>query len=307
MRSVEIPTPEGPLHALRFGPAQPGDGKVVLAAHGITASAMSFVAVARALPADWTLIAVDLRGRGRSSALPGPFGMDRHAEDLAAVAKHFPQPMVLTGQSMGAYAALRAAARFPSLFVHLVLIDGGLPLPVPAGADPAAVLAATVGPAVARLRMTFPSEAAYVDFFRSHPALAASWNDDLAAYVRYDVAGEPGSIRSRVNPDAVAADGRDLLAGAAAFGADLRSLRLPAHLLYAPRGMLGQEPGMLPQPLVDQWTRQSPLTARLVADCNHYTILTDPVAADQVARALVDTCEWPRPDCAACPTGRTPA
>ncbi len=137
--------------------------------------------------------------------------------------------------------------------------------------------------------MTFPSEEAYVDFFRGHPALAASWNDDLAAYVRYDVAGEPGAIRSRVNPDAVAADGRDLLAGAAAAGEDLRSLRLPTRLLYAPRGMLGQEPGMLPQPLVDQWTRQSPLTARLVADCNHYTILTDPAAAGRIAQALIDT------------------
>lgn len=286
MRSVEIPTPDGPLHALRFGPPEPGDGKVVLAAHGITASAMSFVAVARALPADWTLIAVDLRGRGRSCALPGPYGMDRHAADLAAVAENTTGPVVLAGQSMGAYAALRAAARFPDLFARLVLIDGGLPLPVPAGADPAAVLEATVGPAVARLTMTFPSEEAYVEFFRGHPALAASWNDDLTAYVRYDVAGEPGAVRSRVNPDAVLADGRDLITGADAFGPDLRSLRMPAHLLYAPRGMLGQEPGLLPRPLVDHWTRQSRLTARLVADCNHYTILTDPVAADRVARTL---------------------
>jgi dienelactone hydrolase len=50
MDTVEIPTPDGPLHALRSGPADPG-GPVVLAAHGITASAMSFAAVARALPA----------------------------------------------------------------------------------------------------------------------------------------------------------------------------------------------------------------------------------------------------------------
>jgi len=290
MTSVEIPAPDGAgtLHALRFGPDVETAGGVVLAAHGITASAMSFAAVARALPADWTLIAVDLRGRGGSAALPGPFGMDRHAGDLAAVADRVGAPVVLTGQSMGAYAALRAAARFPGLFTRLVLVDGGLPLPVPAGADPDAVLAATVGPAIARLRMTFRSEEAYLDFFRDHPALAGSWNDDLEAYVRYDATGEPGAIRSRVDPGAVAADGRDLVTGAASFGDDLRSLRLPAHLLYAPRGMLGQEPGILPQPLVDQWTRQSVLTARLVADCNHYTILTDPVAAAQVARALVE-------------------
>ncbi|MEU6075425.1 alpha/beta hydrolase [Micromonospora sp. NPDC047074] len=289
MRSIQIPTPGGPLHALRFGPAESHDGKVVLAAHGITASAMSFVAVARALPADWALVAVDLRGRGQSAALPGPFGMDQHAEDLVAVAGQVGGPVVLCGQSMGAYAALRAAARRPDLVTRLVLIDGGLPLPVPAGVDPAAVLEATVGPAVARLRMTFPSEQAYVDFFRNHPALATSWNDDLTAYVRYDATGEPGSVRSRVNPEAVAADGRDLLTTSASFGADLCALRPPAHLLYAPLGMLGQEPGMLPQPLVDQWTRRSALTARLVPGCNHYTILTEPAAVAQVAQALTDS------------------
>jgi pimeloyl-ACP methyl ester carboxylesterase len=282
MKPVEI----GPLHALLSGPAEPGDGPVVLAAHGITASAMSFAAVARALPAHWILIAVDLRGRGRSNALPGPFGLDRHAEDLAAAAAHVGRPVVLTGQSMGAYAALRAAARFPELFTRLVLIDGGLPLPVPADADPDAVLEATLGPAIRRLRMTFPTREAYVDVFRNHPALAAAWSDDLDAYARYDATGEPGAIRSRVNPGAVAADGRDLLVNAATFGEDLRSLRLPADLLYAPRGMFGQEPGILPLPLVERWTRQSSLRAELIADCNHYTILTAPAAAARIAEVL---------------------
>jgi pimeloyl-ACP methyl ester carboxylesterase len=285
MHTIDIPAPDGSgaLRALRFGDGE----RLVLAAHGITASAMSFAAVARALPADWSLVALDLRGRGGSAALPGPFGMDRHAEDIAAAAKHLGSPIVLTGQSLGAYAALRAAARFPELFSRLVLIDGGLPLPVPPGVDPDAVLEATVGPAVARLKMTFESEQAYVEFFQNHPALAGSWNDDLTAYVRYDATGEPGAIRSRVNPDAVFADGRDLLVNAASFGDDLQSLRLPAMLLYAPRGMFGQEPGLLPQPVVDHWTSVSALTARLVPDCNHYTILMDPEPARTIAEALI--------------------
>ncbi|MET7426520.1 alpha/beta hydrolase [Dactylosporangium sp. NPDC005555] len=283
MDSVQISTPDGPLHALRSGD---GGGPVVLAAHGITASAMSFAAVARALPAGWTLLALDLRGRGRSNGLPGPYGMDRHADDLARAARQVGRPVVLAGQSMGAYAALRAAAREPGLYTRLVLIDGGLPLPVPAGADPDAVLEATLGPAITRLRMTFPTEDAYVDVFRHHPALAADWSDDLDAYARYDATGEPGEIRSRVAPDAVAADGRDLIVGAATSGDDLRGLRLPADLLYAPRGMFGQEPGMLPQPLVEHWTAQTALRAELVPDCNHYTILTDPAAAAAIVRVL---------------------
>jgi pimeloyl-ACP methyl ester carboxylesterase len=289
MRSIEVPAPDGTgtLHALRFGPEANAGGGVVLAAHGITASAMSFAAVAAALPADWSLVALDLRGRGRSNTLPGPFGMDRHADDLAAVATSLGGQVVLTGQSLGAYAALRAAARFPALFTRLVLVDGGLPLPVPPDADSDAVLEATVGPAVARLRMTFASEQDYLAFFQNHPALNGSWNDELTAYVRYDIAGEPGAIRSRVNPEAVYADGRDLLVNAASFGDDLKALRLPAHLLYSPRGMLGAEPGLLPQPLVDHWTQATPMTAQLVPDCNHYTILFDAGPAAQIAHALV--------------------
>ncbi|NUR50209.1 MAG: alpha/beta hydrolase [Hamadaea sp.] len=280
---IALPDAAGALRVLRFGD---GDNLVV-AAHGITASAMSFAAVARALPADWSLLAVDLRGRGGSDQALGPFGIDRHAADLAVVASQFGTPMVLAGQSLGAYVALRAAARFPELFTRLVLIDGGLPLPVPEGADPDAVLEATVGPAVARLKMTYPSEAAYVEFFQAHPALSAAWNDDLTAYVRYDAVGEPGAIRSRVNPEAVYTDGRDLLVNAASFGDDLAALTIPATLLYAPRGMFGQEPGLLAQPVVDHWTAATALTAHLIADCNHYTILTDPKPAEAVARAIV--------------------
>ncbi|MEV6968291.1 alpha/beta hydrolase [Hamadaea sp. NPDC051192] len=279
---IALPGSAGALRVLRFG----GGDNVVVAAHGITASAMSFAAVARALPAGWSLLAVDLRGRGGSDHAPGPFGIDQHAADLAVVASHFGTPMVLAGQSLGAYAALRAAVRTPELFTRLVLVDGGLPLPVPVGVDPDAVLEATVGPAIARLKTTYPSEQAYLEFFQQHPALSAAWNDDLTAYVRYDAVGEPGAIRSRVNPEAVYTDGRDLVVHAASFGDDLAALTIPATLLYAPRGMFGQEPGLLPQPVVDHWTAATSLTSQLIPDCNHYTILTDPKPAETIARAI---------------------
>lgn len=283
MQSFQIPVTGGVLHALRFGQGP----KVVLAAHGITASAMSFLTVARHLPEGWSLIALDLRGRGGSAELPGPYGMDAHAADLAAAAEHLGAPVVLTGQSMGAYAALRAAARRPELFDRLVLVDGGLPLPLPTQFDPDQVLEATVGPAVARLRQTFASVDAYVGFFQAHPALSAQWNDDMAAYVRYDAAGEAGEIRSRTSADAVFADGRDLLVGAETFGDDLEKLAVTATLLYAPRGMLGEEPGMLPQPLVEHWAARAPmLRPELVADTNHYTILMTDRPAQLIARRL---------------------
>ncbi|MEU5941132.1 alpha/beta hydrolase [Micromonospora sp. NPDC047548] len=285
MEQVKVEVPDGTLTALRFGTGP----KIAVAAHGITASGMAFLSVARRLPEDWSLIALDLRGRGGSNELPGPYGMTRHAEDICAAAEQFGQgrPVALVGQSMGAYAALRAAARRPELFARLVLVDGGLPLPVPADADPDAVLAATLGPAIARLSDTFASEEMYVDFFRAHPALSVDWNEDMIAYVRYDVTGPHGAIRSRVSAAAVAEDGRDLLVGAASFGTDLVGLTVPTVLLHAPRGMFGQEPGMLPAPLVAHWREQAPhLVTELVEGCNHYTILMTEGPAAVIARHL---------------------
>jgi pimeloyl-ACP methyl ester carboxylesterase len=283
INTLDIPVPGGTLRALEFG----GGERIVLAAHGITASAMSFLSVARQLPQGWRLVALDLRGRGGSAGVAGPFGMSAHARDICVAAEHLGAPLVLIGQSMGAYAALRAAALRPELFTRLVLVDGGLPLPVPVEFDPDQLLELTIGPAVARLRQTFASEQAYVEFFQAHPALAAEWNDDMDAYVRYDVAGEPGAVHSRVATDSVYADGRDLLVSAASFGEDLQTLTVPSVLLYAPRGMLGQEPGMLPQPVVDHWAALAPtMRTELIADTNHYTILMTDRAAAVIAAEL---------------------
>jgi pimeloyl-ACP methyl ester carboxylesterase len=289
---LDIPVDGGSLRALRFG-AGPN---LAVAAHGITASAMSFATVGRHLPADWSLVALDLRGRGHSREAGGPYGMDRHAADLHAVARQIASsaPVVLVGQSMGAYAALRAAAMWPEPFSRLVMIDGGLPLPVPDGADPDQLLAATLGPAIDRLAMTFPTPEAYLELFRAHPALGPHWTDDVEAYARYDLYGEPGALRSRAEPEAVRADGRDLIVNAATFGADLGRLALPALLLYAPLGMFGQPPGMLPEPLVEAWRAQLPgLVAELVPDANHYTILLGEKAAATVAARIADPQSWP--------------
>ncbi len=286
MQSLDLPVSGASLRALRFGTGP----RTVLAAHGITASAMAWQTVARALPDGWSMVAVDLRGRGGSAGAPGSFGIDQHAADLIDVAEHLTQPVVLIGQSMGAYVALRAAVRRPDLFSKLVLVDGGLPLPVPSGMDADAVLAAVVGPAVARLSMTFETKQAYVDFFRAHPALAGNWTDDLTRYVYYDLAGEPGAYRSVVSAAAVRADGRDMFLNAESFGSDLMALNLPTVLLYAPRGMLGLEPGLLPQPLVDLWVEKAPaLSARLIPDTNHYTILTSEASAAEIAIACTTT------------------
>ena len=203
LRLLNVAVDGGDMRVLLWGTGK----RVAVAVHGITASGMSWQAVARHMPPDWTLAAPDLRGRGHSRDLPGPFGLDTHARDVVAVLRHFGGSRVrpvLAGHSMGAYVALLARDAHPELVRRLVLVDGGLPLPVPDGTDLDAVLDATLGPAIARLGQSFPSTEAYLDFWRAHPALAAHWTPDVEAYVRYDLIGEPGQLRPRAVGDAVA-------------------------------------------------------------------------------------------------------
>ncbi|MDI9885035.1 alpha/beta hydrolase [Streptomyces sp. HNM0645] len=282
---LELPVDGGTLRVLRFGTGP----RTAVAAHGITASGMSFRALARHLHPDWSLFALDLRGRGGSADAPGPYGFDTHAADLCAAAEHWGDgaPVAVTGQSMGACVALRAAARRPELFDRLLMIDGGLPMPLEEGADPDALLDASMGPVLARLTRTFESDEAYVDLFRTHPALGPEWNDDIEAYVRYDITGPAGARRSRAQEGPVRLDGHALLTSAPALAEDLAGLGVPAMLLHAPRGLMGAEPGMLSDALVAHWTARSPrLTAEAVPDCNHYTILMGP-RAKTVADRLV--------------------
>jgi lipase len=280
----DIAVAGGTMRVLSFG-----DGpRHAIAVHGITANASGWRALARALPADWTLHAVDLRGRGHSADLPGPYGFDQHAADLrdVAVAIEGGRP-TLVGHSLGAFIALLAADAYPEVFGGLLLIDGGLPLPLPTDVDIDQVLAASLGPAIARLSQTFPSADAYVEFWRAHPALTDSWCDDIEHYVRYDLTGQPGALRSRVVPECARVDGRELLSSGARYIAALRRRPGPVRLLRAPNGMFGQPPGLLPMEAVEGWQAELPgLWVTTIPDTNHYTLLFNPSATAAIADAL---------------------
>jgi pimeloyl-ACP methyl ester carboxylesterase len=294
LRLQEVPVDGGKLRVLLWGTGR----RVAVAVHGITASAMSWQAVARQMPANWTLAAPDLRGRGHSNHLPGPYSLDRHVADVTAVLRFISghsgsghsgvsgfRP-VLAGHSMGAYVALLTRDAHPELVRRLVLVDGGLPLPVKDGADLDAVLDASLGPALARLGQTFPDTEAYVDFWKKHPALVDHWTADVEAYVRYDLTGEPGQLRSRAAEDAVRADGRDVLTGKP-FEDALFRLKEPTPLLTAPAGMFGEPPGMLPPEAVSSWQERVPqLRPVMVPGMNHYTIVFGRPGAAAVARAI---------------------
>jgi pimeloyl-ACP methyl ester carboxylesterase len=186
---------------------------------------------------------------------------------------------------MGAYVAVLLASAAPALSERVVLVDGGLPRPRPSG-DPDAVIEATIGPALTRLRMTFPTPEDYVAFWRQHPAFGG-WNDDLDAYVRYDLTGEPGAMRSKVSEEAVLADGRDTLFDEEAFATAIRAIKCPITLVRAPRGLFDEPGGFQPDELVDAWVpRLDDFTVTTVPDTNHYSVQLAEPGAGVVAAAI---------------------
>jgi pimeloyl-ACP methyl ester carboxylesterase len=281
MERIDVPVAGGTLAAFRLGP---DSAAPVIAIHGITANSRGWLAVARALEGRATLLALDLRGRAASRGLPPPFGMDAYARDMLAALDHLSlERAVLVGHSLGAYAVARFAADHPERVAAAVLVDGGLTLPVPAGVDPQAVTAAVLGPALARLRLTFDTPEAYHDWWRAHPAFARAdvLDADLVAYADHDLVGE----RSSVSEEVVRADAGELLE----IGKPAHRLEVPTELLTAERGMTDDPNPIQPERLVQSWVDGAPdlRHSERVRGVNHYTIVMGAAGAGVVANAIV--------------------
>jgi lipase len=267
----EVPVSGGALHVARAGPPPEAAECVVLAAHGVTASLMTWQTVVRGLDARVCLLAPDLRGRGRSAMLPGPYGMAVHVADLIAVLDHAGAPAaVLMGHSMGAYLAARLAAEHPERAKGLVLLDAGLPLARPD--DPSRMLDSAVTNAVMRLGITFASADQYIEGWRAHPAFANAWDEDTEAYARYDLVEEGRVARCVASAAAVRADSRDMVLDEATRTA-LERVRAPAQLLRAERGLFDDDP-LIPADALHAFAATHPsVHVEEVADVNHYTLI----------------------------------
>jgi hypothetical protein len=167
-----------------------------------------------------------------------------------------------------------------------VLVDGGLTIPGTERVDPQRFIDAFLGPALARLKMSFPNREAYRNWWRAHPAIMGSdvEDRDLLAYADHDLVGEPPDMHSSVAERAVRGDADDLFE----MGAAAHRLTVPATLLCAPRGLLGEDNPMQPLPLALAWAAGDPGRRRAieVPGVNHYTIGFGRAGAAAVADAV---------------------
>jgi pimeloyl-ACP methyl ester carboxylesterase len=284
--TFDVEVPGGSLHVGRWGTGE----RVIVAAHGITGNHLGMHPLADQLGNDFTVIAPDLRGRGGSFEVKGPAGMARHADDIVAVMDHAGvDDAVVLGHSMGGFVAVVLAHRAPERVRSLVLVDGGIPLDLPPALAELSVeelTRAIIGPSLDRLRMTFASADAYIDFWRPHPALADAWNDYIEAHYRYDIGGTPPEMRPRVSEEIILQDAGSELAQPDVTEA-LTDLKHPVVFLRAPRGLFNREPPLYVDSSLDQWRERLPgFRDFVIPDTNHFTILMTPSGARQVAEII---------------------
>lgn len=271
--------PGGALGALRW---EGIDGApTVLAIHGITANGWHFDPLAHQLAGGAHIVAIDLRGRGRSYGHAGPFGTRKHAADVVAVARQVDEPVILVGHSMGAYVALLAAELHPELFRGVVAVDGGTALPLPEGKIEDA-LVASLGPAIARLRVTWPDRVSYQTMWSQHPAFADGIGLDLQRTLLADLVEAPGGFRSAVSEAAVLIDGRELLVDEHVRTVLSRRTE-PTTIVRAPSGLLGAPPPLISDAIVEEMSGHRWTT---VPGTNHYTVLLGAAGASAVAEAI---------------------
>ncbi len=282
---ILVPVVGGDLAVFRYGPE---GGKPVLALHGITSTNRAWQwFAASVVPAGYTLYAPDLRGRGDSNSLPGPFGMEIHARDLVAVIDHLKMAkMDVIGASMGAFVAIALLGVAPDRVSRTVLGDGGILLPLPPGYTVEEILPYVLGPALARLDMTFESREAYRNFWKSQPAFIKGWSPGLDEYVDYDLRGTEPLMRASTNKKAVIDDATD------EFGNDLlentlRNLPEEVLMLRSVRGLQNEETPLYPEELLKETLLNYPKIKLItVPDTNHYDMLLSQEYADNCAKLI---------------------
>ena len=267
----------------------PGRGTPIVCIHGLTASSMSFIGLADSFAGQHAVLAIDLRGRGNSDKPDAPYGMAQHAHDVAAVLRTFgAESYVVVGHSMGAYIATALAAQEPNLVAGLVMLDGGYFPPMPDELDADQILNLVVGPAViGRLKQTYPSPEAYLNYWRSLPAYPPEdWNEWLEKYLAYDLGGAAPNLKPKGSETGVRADFADMLRREE-ITARLQTVRCPTMVIRAEQGMAKEQPGILPDVVLQEMrTLVPPLESHTINDVTHYTILFNERGVAQVAEVV---------------------
>lgn len=249
----------------------PGTGPVVLGVHGLTANLHSYQLLAEALQGDYRVIAMDLRGRGLSDKPATGYSLEAHCADIAAIIRRLGTKQVsLLGHSLGAYIGLAFAAWYPQMVERLVLLDGGGELPVEQWNKVNQGLQSSVD----RLGQVMSDKQSYLALVRRAPYFNP-WNQALATYFDYEMERVPGGVCSRLRPETVSEERRNLRALKPSVF--YPQVRCPVLIMRAGKGLLQDDDVLLPDEVLARM-RGEMAQAQVVdlPEADHFTLMFQP-------------------------------
>ncbi|CAB1062810.1 Hydrolase, alpha/beta fold family [Olavius sp. associated proteobacterium Delta 1] len=260
-----------------------GNGKTILCVHGITANCRCWDVLAAALVPEHNVLAMDLRGRGRSEKPSGGYALDYHLRDINCLLDDLEiDQTVIMGHSLGAFIGLAFAAQYPQRIDRLILVDGGGDL----SAEQLNRVFEGIKPALDRLGHTFPSAESYIDKMKQAPYVHP-WSAAVETYYRYEIEEVDAGVRTNIDPAHIQEEAANVRkVDCASFYA---KLLCPVLILRAPNGLFSQDDLLLPEDVINKVTAEIADARRFdVAGTNHYGIVMQPhEARDQAIREFL--------------------
>ncbi|EMJ93336.1 alpha/beta hydrolase [Leptospira alstonii] len=152
--------------------------------HGLTGNLKNFAPLARDLvKQNLTVIAYDLRGRGRSSKPKISYSHDLHAKDLKSILDFLKiEKANLLAHSLGCWISLAFAKNYPEKIAKLCLIDGGGQLSLKRKLSNLLMIQNSLQ----RLSRSFSSRETYLELAKKSP-IFSSWNKDVEDFLKYEL------------------------------------------------------------------------------------------------------------------------
>jgi pimeloyl-ACP methyl ester carboxylesterase len=254
-----------------------GTSEPVLAVHGISSHRRLWAWLHAEAP-DLTLVAPDLRGRADSVDVPGPYGLARHADDMALLLDHLGLKRVpVVGMSMGGFVALELRHRHPERVASLTLVDGGFPTAPPPGLTPDNVELAFAD-RTSRLGRRWESLDDYLAHFCASTGPLIDADDPLLRhYLEHDLRDGV----ARLSAEALVSDGRDTFFGQVPW----QDVGVPVRWTHAQWGVGPDSTPMYPADVVDRYAAEC--TSVVVLDgLDHAGAIMTTRGAQATARLL---------------------
>jgi pimeloyl-ACP methyl ester carboxylesterase len=114
------------LHGETLAYRRGGEGPVLLLLHGIAGSSGTWIAAMRLLQRDYTVLAPDFLGHGKSTKPLGDYSLGNQASGMRDLLNVLGiERVTVVGQSFGGGVAMQFAYQFPERCERLVLVDAG--------------------------------------------------------------------------------------------------------------------------------------------------------------------------------------